>query len=95
MPVVAGYLLSDGNKIWGIGATLDQAQYDARREGEYLDHDGEEMDDWIYGLRVLPATAALVAAARDNRWIRARKLTGRFWENGVWGTQAEYDAINK
>ena len=95
MPDVAGYLLTDGYKIWGIGVGLDQAQYDARREGEYLDHDGEEMDDWIYRLRVLPATEALMDAARANRWTWYRKLTGHFWETGIYGTPAEYEAMYK
>lgn len=93
MATAAGYILVDSDKIWGIGETVAQAQYDARREGEYLDHDGEELDDWIYSLRALPATAALMEAARYNRFTSYRKISGGFWSTGIWGTQAEYEAL--
>ncbi len=92
MAAAVGYILVDSSRIWGVGETFDQAQYDARREGEYLDHDGEELDDWIYSLRALPATAALIAAARSDRWTSYKKLSGGFWSAGVWGTPAEYEA---
>jgi hypothetical protein len=87
MATAAGYVLSDGYRIWGIGETLHKARCDARNEGAYLDHDGEELDDWIDYLRVMPATAALMAAARQDRWTSYRRLSG-----GVWGTPAEYEA---
>ncbi len=87
MAVAAGYILADNHEIWGIGETLDEAEEDARYQGSSLDHDGEEMDDWIESLTVFPATAALIEAARQNSQTRYRELSGR-----VWGTQAEYEA---
>lgn len=88
----AGYILTEhhfiwGDQIWGIGKTLDQAKEDARRQGANLDHDGEEMDDWIETLSVRRATADLMEAARKDRWTRFKRLYG-----GVWGTPAEYEA---
>jgi hypothetical protein len=88
----AGYILTEhfilwGNRIWGIGETLDDARDDARKQGANLDHDGEEMDDWIAGLTTRRATAELMQAARRDRWTTFRRLPG-----GVWGTPAEYQA---
>ncbi len=89
----AGYILTEhhiiwGDEIWGIGETVDQAKDDARNRGANLDHDGEEMDDWIDSLSVRRATADLMAAARQDRWTAHKELPGR-----VWGTPAEYEAI--
>jgi hypothetical protein len=88
----AGYILTEhhtiwGDEIWGIGETLAQAKDSARTRGANLDHDGEEMDDWIDSLSVRRATADLMAAARQDRWTSSRRLPG-----GVWGTPAEYEA---
>ena len=92
MATAAGYILTENSRIWGVGETLHQAKCDARRHGAYLDHDGEELDDWVDGLRVRPATAALIEAARDDRWTPYRRLSGWFWNSGVWGTPAELAA---
>ena len=88
----AGYILTEhhiiwGDEIWGIGETVEQAKDDARRRGAGLDHDGEEMDDWIETLSVRRATADLMEAARQDRWTASRRLRG-----GVWGTPAEFEA---
>ena len=88
----AGYILTEphiiwGDEIWGVGKTLEQAKEDAREQGANLDHDGEEIDDWIDSLSVRRATADLMAAARKDRWTSHRELPGR-----VWGTPAEYQA---
>ncbi len=91
----AGILLADSTRIWGIGDTIWKARCDARIQGRYLDHDGEELDDWLDDLRVMPATAALMEAARKDRWTDYKRLSGRFWERkGLWGTRAEYEAAN-
>ena len=91
-PPAAGYILTEhhiiwGDEIWGIGETLEQAKDDAHARGAGLDHDGEELDDWIETLSVRRATADLMAAARQDRWTPSRRLRG-----GVWGTPAEYEA---
>ena len=88
----AGYILTEhhilwGNQIWGIGETLKEAKEDARKQGANLDHDGEEMDDWIDTLSVRRATADLMEAARQDRWTPFKRLYG-----GVYGTPAEYQA---
>ena len=85
MATAAGYILTENGRIWGIGETLAQAKADARRQGAYLDHDGEELDDWVDTLRVRPATAALLAAARQDRWTEYKRLTGDFWSTTLWG----------
>ena len=87
MATAAGYILADDNEIWGVGTTPAEAEYDARIEGSRLDHDGEEIDDWLDSLYLLPATAALLDAAWQNRRTPYRRLAG-----GVWGTPAEYAA---
>ncbi len=93
MATAAGYLLTDSTRIWGVGETVWKARCDARIQGRYLDHDGEELDDWLDDLRVRPATAALLAAAREDRWTRYKKLSGEwFWSTEIWGTPAEYAA---
>ena len=87
MAVAAGYILADDEEIWGVGNTLEEAEDDARCEGSRLDHDGEEIDDWIDTLYVMPATAALMAAARQDNRTPYKELSG-----GVWGTPAEFAA---
>ena len=82
----AGYILTEhhliwGDEIWGIGKTLEKAKDDARKRGANLDHDGEEMDDWIETLSVRRATADLMEAARQDRWTPFKRLHG-----GVYGT---------
>ena len=88
----AGYILTEhhivwGDEIWGIGESVEEARQDARKRGANLDHDGEEIDDWIDGLSVRRATADLMDAARQDRWTPSRRLPG-----DVWGTPAEYNA---
>lgn len=88
----AGYILTEdhfiwGSRIWGIGQSLEDARKDARRRGTNLDHDGEELNDWVDELTVRPATSELMAAAERDNWTSYRRLSGR-----VWGTPAEYEA---
>ena len=59
---------------------MEKAKEDARKQGANLDHDGEEMDDWIDTLSVRRATADLMEAARQDRWTIGQKTARR----GLW-----------
>lgn len=64
--LVAGYIVTANDRIFGVGATPDAARADALHWLEQEDRRGDEDISLLDGCSTYPATTALLAQVREN-----------------------------